>query len=249
MCCGLASGTELTNNKRYCSTSSTVRVVLARYNDDMNELLIFVGTLVVFFLLLVLVELVHAHGKLEEYVSRKLAHAGAGLLFLLLPLWFDAPSIAIIALAFTLGLYFSHRSGKFSIHRRDRESMGEYYYPLSLGLAAALLLPTGDVRAYSFAVVVLAFGDGLAELVGRGWGKHTIRFVHAHKTWEGSVALFLTSLVAFLFLIPIISIGTIVVGLLVSVALTYAEMELGRGLDNLILPLLAGGLFLLAVLV
>ncbi len=205
---------------------------------------IFVTTIVVFFLLLALIELIHKHGKLEEYVTRKLAHAGAGLIFLLLPLRFDGPAIALMALAFTLGLFISHRSGRFSIHRRDRETLGEYYYPLALGLAAAILLPFGDVRAYSFAVIVLAFGDGLAELVGRGWGTHPIRFVHTRKTWEGSLTLFLTSFIAFLFLVPTISLATVVSDLLISCALTYVEMEMGRGLDNLILPLLAGGLYL-----
>lgn len=213
------------------------------------QIVLFFGTLVVFFILLVIVELVHTHGKLEHYVSRKLAHAGAGLVFLLLPLRFDAPSIAVIALAFTLGLFLSHRSGKSSIHRNDRVTLGEYYYPLALGLCAALLIPTGDLRAYSFAVVVLAFGDGLAELVGRGWGTHTIRFVHAHKTWEGSAALFIVCLIAFLFLVPTFSIGAVIAGMLIASSLTYVEMELGRGLDNLVLPLLAGGLFLLAVVV
>jgi phytol kinase len=195
----------------------------------------------------VLVEIVHAHGKLEEYVSRKLAHAGAGVIFLLLPLWFHSGEIAVIALAFVLGLFISHRSGKSSIHRRDRETLGEYYYPLALGLTAALLLPSGDWRAYTFAVAVLAFGDGMAELVGRGFGTHVVKFVAHKKTWEGSMSLFIVTFIAFILLVPEITLMVTLLGIIVSILVMYTEIELNRGLDNLALPILSGGLFLLAL--
>ncbi|PIR46837.1 MAG: hypothetical protein COV07_02110 [Candidatus Vogelbacteria bacterium CG10_big_fil_rev_8_21_14_0_10_45_14] len=211
----------------------------------MENFFIFISTLAVFFLLLVLVELVRHHGKLEDYVARKLAHGGAGFLFLLLPLHFDAMQIVVVAVGFLVGLFISEKSGKSSIHRKDRKSVGEYFYPIALALSAILLLPYGDWRAYAFAVAVLAFGDGMAELVGRQWGVHRIGFVSVKKTWEGSLALFITTLIAFLVISPIFSIQIILAGLLVSVVITYAEMEFGHGLDNLVLPLLAGGLFIL----
>jgi hypothetical protein len=92
--------------------------------------------------------------------------------------------------------------------------------------------------------------DAIAGWVGRRFGAHPYSLFGAHKTVEGSVAFFVTTL-------PMAWAATVfagadaqpaaVVAVVVSLVLTAAEGVLGWGLDNLVLPTLAAMLVGFAV--
>jgi phosphatidate cytidylyltransferase len=67
-------------------------------------------------------------------------------------------------------------------------------FPLSFGIRLHALRPDGP-RLLLFALVIIWVGDSVAYFVGRGLGKHALApHLSPKKTWEGTVASFLGSL-------------------------------------------------------
>lgn len=67
-------------------------------------------------------------------------------------------------------------------------------FPLSFGVRLHGLSPEGP-RLLLFALVIIWVGDSVAYFVGRGLGKHPLApHLSPKKTWEGSIASFLGSL-------------------------------------------------------
>ena len=88
----------------------------------------------------------------------------------------------------------------------------------------------------------MGYGDGLAALIGRKWGKRKLNIPSGGKTWLGTLVMFLVSfLITFVVLmIASLSLGTALgVALLVGLISAFVEAITPLGLDNLTVPLLA----------
>ena len=111
---------------------------------------------------------------------------------------------------------------------------GAFMYLLGALLALSFL---GSAGAALAVIAVLAFGDGMATIVGELWGKKMPLFYNRKKSWPGTAAFVLFgSLAAFPF------IGFPAVGLaLVCAIVETADLKID---DNFLVPL-AGVLFLL----
>ncbi|MFQ3679005.1 MAG: diacylglycerol/polyprenol kinase family protein [Pseudanabaenaceae cyanobacterium] len=75
------------------------------------------------------------------------------------------------------------------LENAGRKTRGVFYYALSI---AVLVGAFGWLQRLEFAVVgtlVMAWGDGLAALVGKRWGKHPYAVWEGAKSWEGSLAM------------------------------------------------------------
>jgi len=131
---------------------------------------------------------VHVRLLVPEVYTRKLAHMGAGVVFILLPLWLSRNEIIVIAIVLSAMLVATKYSRRFaSIHTTTRRTWGEIYYPLSLALTAYFLLPL-FVPAFQYGVMVLGIGDGLAEIVGRAWGAAPDSCVLPHQDSRGELS-------------------------------------------------------------
>ncbi len=75
------------------------------------------------------------------------------------------------------------------IASRDKDKVGFVLGPVTLGLGAMISLLLYPEPAASIAIYALAFGDGLAALVGRAVGGPKIPFLRG-KTFTGSLACF-----------------------------------------------------------
>ena len=106
--------------------------------------------------------------------------------------------------------------------------------PVTLGVGAMLALLLYPAPAASIAVLALAFGDGLAGLIGKLFGRIQIPYTGG-KTIVGSVACFFAVFLS----TYAMSADT---GAAVAVALiaTSVEMLPLRDLDNILMPLSAG---------
>ena len=100
---------------------------------------------------------------------------------------------------------------------------------MALGLFMALCLGTSIQRF--FPAYCIAISDSAAALIGMRFGRHKIRPLS--KSWEGSLAFFLTCLMAALFYFSLPQ------ALLVSLLLAAVEIMSVKGLDNLFLPVVA----------
>lgn len=103
-------------------------------------------------------------------------------------------------------------------------------------LTAALLLPLDCARVGIFA---LAFGDGLASLMGKLIGKITIPGAHG-KTVAGSLTCFTA-----VFISTFCCSGNCLHSLIIAMAAMFIEMLPISDFDNLIIPPAVGALFMM----
>ncbi|WP_088243646.1 diacylglycerol/polyprenol kinase family protein [Calothrix rhizosoleniae] len=181
-----------------------------------------------------------AHGNPE--VIRKIVHIGTGNI-ILLAWWFDIPAsigigCAIVASGVTL---LSYRLPILpGINSVGRRSLGTFFYAVSIGILIACFWYLKQPQYAALGIMVMAWGDGLAALIGQRFGQHKYQILGAEKSWEGSLTMFLASFTVIL----LILIGvqgnfwqTWVISLVVAVVATGLESFSLLGIDNLTVPL------------
>ncbi|HEX9594744.1 MAG TPA: hypothetical protein VF996_01280 [Candidatus Saccharimonadales bacterium] len=202
--------------------------------------IVFAGAVLGF--VLILVEYLKRHHQLEKEGARKAIHIAAGVILALLPLFMTRRQVAITNFSFFGGVWLL--SGVWhvftAVHAVRRWTIGEFLYPLGTGLVALIFT---DLRVYAAAVLILAFSDGLAGLLGRTFGGEGYKIVGGTKTILGNGVFFMTTMViltsfwwlnfpaeeAWVSVLPILIGG--------SLLLTAVEAALAGGFDNLAVPL------------
>jgi dolichol kinase len=191
----------------------------------------FVGAAAVFVAILALVELATRRWGIEAELARKIVHMASGVAAACLPLVMSFRTIVVLALAFVPFMVVSRRLDLFpAVHRVERTTLGEVWFPLGVALAAAAVPHRG---AFVFGVLVMGLSDAFASLAGRRFGRRGYAVLGATKTYVGNAAFFGTTLVLGL------AAGGGVAAVTVAAALTVVEGVLGRGTDNLVLPVTA----------
>jgi phytol kinase len=194
-----------------------------------------------FLALCVGVELLQRRLDLPPEVLRKLVHIPAAIVTAGLPLVLTFRQIAVLGVVFTCLMAVSQRARIFSaIHGVERTTYGEIFFPLGV-VALALIAPSK--AAFAFGVLVLGLGDGLAALVGIHLGRRRIPLLSTRKTlWGTGTFAAVTFLLAsgFLLATHLAPLHALTAAAAIAIALTPAELFLVGGVDNLVLPLLAG---------
>lgn len=111
---------------------------------------------------------------------------------------------------------------------RDRNHM--VLGPVTLGIGAMLALLLYPQPAAAMGIYALAFGDGLASLIGKLFGKVVLPYTGG-KTIIGSSTCFLSVMLVGLGILPTFG-GAVIVGL----SATVLEMFPTKDMDNIILP-------------
>jgi phytol kinase len=117
------------------------------------------------------------------------------------------------------------------IASRD-EDKGFVIGPVTLAIGAMLALLLYPSAAAALAIYALAFGDGVASLFGRAFGRTRL---FARKTLEGSLACFAAVWVA-----SFAVTGRAGVSIVVAAAATLLEAIPAKDVDNIILPVGVG---------
>jgi dolichol kinase len=194
-----------------------------------------------FLVLFVSVEIVQRIFRLQSEYTRKIAHVGSGFLVYFFPLVLSRNEIIVLALVFLVFLSITKMSGFLSsIHRVDRKTLGELFFPLGIAVSAFLFVPNNSV-AFQFGALVLGLSDAAGGLIGTFFGKHKIAFFGKKKSWEGSAAFFCTTLIVGLGLMK--GNSSLYSMVLVAAVLTVIELMLTFGVDNLLIPIVSGLLF------
>lgn len=190
--------------------------------------------------LLAAVEILKRKSVVSNDLSRRLAHVGAGVINIAAPLFVSHVAIIVVNVIFA-GLLLVTRNTKHfsSIQTTSRKTYGDVYFPLGIIVAAVVLLPD-HATAFQYGVAIMGISDALAGFVGERWGRKSISILNNLKTLTGAAVFYVTSLViTFIFtpqFLPVIFVLPLV--------LTVVEFPLVYGLDNLVLPIVAGLLFL-----
>jgi uncharacterized protein (TIGR00297 family) len=187
---------------------------------------------------------------------RKMVHMGVGLIAFSLrflgPFW--AAVLAAGALGFNL--FVLHRIGGRHLwrpHEHERgASIGIILYPLAVLLLILIFYPRLEVAAAAWGI--LAFGDGMASVVGMSIGKRKLPW-NPRKSWMGSLAHFLFGgLAAAVLLVWTAPVQGRAYGWAFALAVCFATALLSAALeslphgldDNIGVPLVSG-LFLLGL--
>lgn len=141
-------------------------------------------------------------GLIDPKDSRKIIHIGTGPLFVLCWLFFPPEPIsryfaALVPFTITLqfllvglGIIKDEAAVKAMSRTGDRREIlrGPLYYGIIFVLITILYWKDSPIGI--IALMIMCGGDGLAELIGRNFGKHKLPW-STNKTWAGSLAMFL----------------------------------------------------------
>jgi phytol kinase len=174
-------------------------------------------------------------------IVRKFVHIGTGHVILLA--WALQIPLNLCLLASAAASLLTLISYRFpileSINGIGRKSLGTFYYAVSIGIVTALFWPSAQYHFGALGILVMAYGDGLAALVGQRYGKRAYSVLGMSKTVEGSLTMAAVStLVSGLVLSVGIgwSFGLWGIALLVGIGAMFLEMFSVGGLDNLTVP-------------
>jgi phytol kinase len=178
----------------------------------------------------------------DPEVVRKIVHIGTGNV-ILLAWWLNIPATvgitaSILASAITLLSYrFPILPGINSV---GRKSFGTFFYSVSIGILVACFWYLQQPQYAALGILVMSWGDGLAALFGKRFGKHQYTIFEAQKSWEGSLTMTLVSF----FVCSLILLGvqgniwqTWVISVAVALTATILEAVSFLGIDNLTVPL------------
>ncbi len=175
----------------------------------------------------------------QNELSRKLIHICIGPV---IPMawWLQIPSsIAIpVAAAITLGLILNQRLNFLSaIETNTRKSYGTIAYGLTITILLVLFWPE-KASAVCAGVLVMAFGDGLAGLIGKTLQSPSWIIWGQKKSVIGTLTMFLMSLIPLVYINQISESGVNLIEILAITVLAVIIEQISKfGLDNISVPL------------
>ena len=180
----------------------------------------------------------------DPELTRKIVHIGSGNV-ILLAWWFNISrqvivSAAIMAAAIAITSYIIPILP--SIESVGRKSFGTLFYAISIGILSACFWQTSPQYTV-IGILIMAWGDGMAAIIGQRFGKHTYKIGNITKSWEGSLAMAGASFtVAELVLLAVegSSWQILLISTVVALLATILEAFSKLGIDNLSVPLCSG---------
>ncbi|MGK7950090.1 MAG: diacylglycerol/polyprenol kinase family protein [Xenococcaceae cyanobacterium] len=177
----------------------------------------------------------------DPELTRKIVHIGSGNV-ILIAWWLDISTIVIVAaaaIASVIALVSYFIPILPSINSVGRKSLGTLFYALSIGILAAWFWQ--DQPQYTvIGILVMAWGDGMAAIIGQRFGKHTYRIFDITKSWEGSLTMAIVTFIVTSIILGIVEginwqIG--IISLIVALVATILEAFSKLGIDNFTVPL------------
>ena len=175
----------------------------------------------------------------QKELSRKIVHIGTGPI---IPFawWLNIPAdVAITAsVLITVGLFINYQLKWLpAIEDIQRQSYGTVAYALSITILLILFWPQG-AAAISAGILVMAFADGFAGLIGRQIKSPHWMILGQRKSVAGTITMALVGLLMLLLIaicndMPIYPIKLIMI---TSLAVGLEQISIW-GIDNLTVPI------------
>lgn len=195
-----------------------------------------------------LLSAIESSGEMGLELRRKALHVGVGLFALCLPGYLTERWMIAVALGLVLAWMVAVRLApslrrRFGacLHDTRRCSHGELYF--SLGVAFLLFVTPERPLLYAVPLLIVTLADAAAAIVGRGLPLGRLPGAMAGKTLSGCLAFFVVAyLITVLYLLAHTSMPVsraILVSTAVAAAACLAELLCRRGLDNVVVPVVA----------
>ena len=190
----------------------------------------------IIFILVIINEIWWRRVKRHSEISRKLVHILVGSFVAFWPYIMSTNYIRLLSLSFLVVILTSLKFNIFkSIHSVSRNSLGEIYFALSVGLIT-FINPSHIV--YTIALLNMSLADGLAALVGTYYGMNRKYKVYGRtKTVLGSLTFFIVSLLLILIFVDNTGHSFNLLYVVLAGGLTLIENISPTGMDNLLVPL------------
>lgn len=193
---------------------------------------------IVTFLILVGAEYLSRLRNIHAELTRKMVHVAVGTFVAFWPFFLTWRQIQLLSLAFFIVICISIRLNIFrSIHAVKRGITGELLFAVVIGLLA--IISTNE-WVFMAAMLHLSIADGLAAIIGLGWGdRNSYKVLGRTKSIAGSAAFLVTSFIILAVYGLFAGSSTSFITLLwLPFVATAAENIAVQGTDNLVMPLL-----------
>ena len=174
--------------------------------------------------------------------TRKIVHIGSGNV-ILIAWWFKLPPWVLL-IASLIASFIAIISYFFpilpSINSVERKSLGTFFYAVSIGILTYWFWIVNKPQYTAIGILIMAWGDGMAAIIGKRFGRHPYQILGIKKSWEGSLTMMGVSflIISIILFFTGESINLILItSLLVSVIATGLEAFSKWGIDNLTVPL------------
>lgn len=184
----------------------------------------------------------------QTELTRKVVHIGTGNVILIawaldIPAWVGIAASLFFGGVALLSYVLPLLPGINSVGRR---SFGTFFYAVTIGLLVAWFWPLAQPQFAALGILIMTWGDGLAGLVGKAWGRHGYELAGMTKSWEGSLTMAGVSTAIALMILLGTTVGPWLwlLGIAISVGLIAALLESFSpwGIDNLTVPLGTAGM-------
>ena len=200
--------------------------------------------IIIFLYLVVLVTIAETLSRFitdDPELTRKVVHIGSGNV-ILLAWWLNISGwviIAAAAIASLIAIASYILPILPSINSIGRKSLGTLFYAISIGILTAIFWENNP-QYTAIGILVMAWGDGMAAIIGQRWGAHQYQVLAMTKSWEGSLAM-ATSTYLVTSSILLFTLGnhwqTWLISAIAALAATSLEAFSKWGIDNLTVPL------------
>lgn len=208
--------------------------------------------------LLIFAEAVRRWRGFPQDFTRKIVHIGAGMWVFGVVGLFDNWYIGIIPfVSFIILNYIFYRYKFFGAMDATDSTPGTVYFALSISLLFLAFWRTGSPTDRGYIAVAgtmaMTWGDAMAAIIGKRFGRHHYTVSNVTRSFEGSAAMFVAATIAMLltilfvpgsFMSPLTTapgLGTaLLASVLAALLATGAEAFSPAGTDNISVPLLAG---------
>ncbi|TAE58630.1 MAG: phosphatidate cytidylyltransferase [Nostocales cyanobacterium] len=193
-------------------------------------------------LILFIAWLVYHFTDSEPEIIRKIVHIGTGNIIVIAWLLNIPAELGIAAAIFAsfitlLSYIFPILPGINSV---GRQSLGTFFYAVSIGILVAIFWDLQQPQYAAIGILTMTWGDGLAALIGKRFGKHKYQIFGSNKSWEGSSTVTITSfLICALILLSTLGNNWQIwlISILVAILATILETISILGVDNLTVPI------------
>lgn len=213
-------------------------------NRQLTWLLIFLTILLV---LILISEALHKRWGWPPERSRKFLHVSGGIMCLFFPGLFSSHwwVLALATVAFIILLITYKKKLLPSVHQTKRYSIGSVLFPLPVYACFLAAQTESNWLFFYLPVALLALADTAAEAGGNRWGHLGPAFFKGQKSLAGTLSyLFTAILVCITLLLWVYHLPpgqAFVIGSLVILFSTIAELITLHGWDNLTIPLVTIG--------
>lgn len=195
-----------------------------------------------FLILFASAEILFHYFNVKAEITRKYVHFSTGILAMLFPFLLDSHWFVLLLCGSFLVILLASLKWNFlrSINGVERETRGSILFPIIV-YGCFLVFEHHDKFIFFYLpILILTICDPAAALVGKRWPLGPYKTFGHKKTMAGSLAFFITALVACLALMIMVDdIGlsqAIFPSILVALVTVTAEALTHKGYDNLTIP-------------